>query len=381
MEITSASVPSPAGGEAATLFVVLELSKARWLVAIHSPRADKISRHTIEGGDAPALLNLIGRMRDQAQHHLGTPVRVVSCFEAGYDGFWLHRVLVAHGIENHVMDPASLPVDRRTRRVKTDRLDLGLLMRALMAWCRGEPQVCRMVRVPTPEEEDCRRRSRERERLVNERVQHIGRIKGLLMTQGIRDDQPTRTDWRRRLDELRTGDGQTLPPHLKAELEREGRRLWLVMDMLAELEATRDQDREEPATKQALALSRFTGIGPTSAHVLGGEVFHREFGNRRELAAYFGLAPSHHSSGTVHRDQGIAKSGNARARRVAVEVAWLWLRFQPGSTLSRWFHERSGAGRGRMRRVLIVALARKLMIALWRYLAIGIVPEGALLKS
>jgi transposase len=153
------------------------------------------------------------------------------------------------------------------------------------------------------------------------------------------------------------------------------------MDRLAELEATRDQDREEPATKQALALSRFTGIGPTSAHVLVGEVFHREFGNRRELAASFGLAPSHHSSGTVHRDQGIAKSGNARARRVAVEVAWLWLRFQPGSTLSRWFHERSGAGRGRMRRVLIVALARKLMIALWRSLAIGIVPEGALLKS
>lgn len=212
MKITSASVPSPAAGEAATLFVVLELSKARWLVAIHSPRADKISRHTIEGGDAQALLNLIGRMRDQAQHHLGTPVRVVSCFEAGYDGFWLHRALVAHGIENHVMDPASLPVDRRTRRVKTDRLDLGLLMRALMAWCRGEPQVCRMVRVPTPEEEDCRRQSRERERLVNERVQHIGRIKGLLMTQGIRDYQPTRTDWRRRLDELRTGDGQTLPP-------------------------------------------------------------------------------------------------------------------------------------------------------------------------
>lgn len=140
MEITSAFVPSPAAGEAATLFVVLELSKARWLVAIHSPRADKISRHTIKGGDAPALLNLIGRMRDQAQHHLGTPVRVVSCFEAGYDGFWLHRALVAHGIENHVMDPASLPVDRRARRVKTDRLDLGLLMRALMPGAGASPR-------------------------------------------------------------------------------------------------------------------------------------------------------------------------------------------------------------------------------------------------
>jgi transposase len=178
------------------MFVALELSKSRWLVAVHSPIADKISCHGIAGGDISALLALIGRYRRQAEERLKRPVRVVSCYEAGYDGFWLHRLFRANGVENHVMDPASLPVDRRARRVKTDRLDLGALLRALMAWRRGEPQVCRMVRVPSLEEEDRRRQTRERERLIRERTQHINRIKGLLMTQGIRAFMPAPRDWR-----------------------------------------------------------------------------------------------------------------------------------------------------------------------------------------
>ncbi len=381
--VTSPMPPVPAVPEQpATIFVALELSKARWLVGIHTPVADKISRHGVAGGDSRALLELIARARRRAEQQLGRPAAVVCCYEAGYDGFWLHRLLCASGIENHVIDPASLPVDRRARRAKTDRIDLDALLRALMAWHRGEKQVCRVVRVPSVEEEDRRRRGRERERLVNERVQHLGRIKGLLMTQGIRDFAPARRDWRERLDGLRTGDGRRLPTALEAEIERECRRLWLVIDMIKAVEAERDQAASvTDAGRKAALLVRFAGIGAVSAHLLVDEVFHRAFANRREVAGFFGLASSPHSSGSVQRDQGISRAGNPRARRVAIELAWMWLRHQPGSGLSRWFHDRVGATRGRFRRIMIVALARKLMAALWRYLTTGAVPEGAVMAT
>lgn len=366
----------------ATLFVALELSRSTWLVALHSPLTNKVSQHRLDGGDTDGLLALIARKRGQAEEKLGQPVRVVCCFEAGYDGFWLHRLLCASGIGNHVIDPASLPVDRRARRAKTDRIDLDALLRALMAWHRGERQVCRVVRVPSVEEEDRRRRGRERERLVNERVQHIGRIKGLLMTQGIRDFAPARRDWRERLDGLRTGDGRRLPTALEAEIERECRRLWLVIDMIKAVEAERDQAASvADAGRKAALLIRFAGIGAVSAHLLVDEVFYRAFANRREVAGFFGLASSPHSSGSVQRDQGISRAGNPRARRVAIELAWMWLRHQPGSGLSRWFHDRVGGTRGRFRRIMIVALARKLMAALWRYLTTGAVPEGAVMAT
>jgi transposase len=202
----------PVGETPATLFVALELSKATWLVALHSPAADKISLHRLAGGDTQGLLSLIARKRDQAQAALARPVHVMSCYEAGYDGFWLHRLLETYGIDNRVLDAASILVDRRSRRAKTDRLDATALLRTLMALARGEPRVCRMVRVPSPEHEDNRRRSRERARLVSERTQHTSRIKGLLMTQGIRDFAPIRRDWRERLDELRTADGALCHP-------------------------------------------------------------------------------------------------------------------------------------------------------------------------
>ena len=363
------------------MFVALELSKARWLVGIHSPIADMISRHSSAGGDSRALIGLIVRARRQAEARLARPVAVVSCYEAGYDGFWLHRLLRAEGVASHAMDPASLPFDRRARRAKTDRIDLGALLRALMAWHRGEKQVCRMVHVPSPADEDRRRRSRERARLINERVQHIGRIKGLLMTQGIREFEPARRDWSERLSGLRCGDGRPVPPALGAEIERECRRLWLVIDMIRAVEAERDGDDAPEAASQAVRLTRFAGIGPVSAHVLVDEVFHRDFANRREVGSFFGLASSPYSSGSVRRDQGISRAGNSRARRVAIELAWMWLRHQPGSGLSRWFHDRVGATRGRFRRIMIVALARKLMAALWRYLTTGAVPEGAVMAT
>jgi transposase len=368
----------PVSEKPATLFVALELSKATWLVALHSPAADKISLHRLVGGDTEGLLSLIARKRDQAQAALARPVHVISCYEAGYDGFWLHRLLCTSGIDNRVLDAASILVDRRSRRAKTDRLDAAALLRTLMALERGEPRVCRVVRIPSPEHEDDRR-SRERARLVNERTQHTSRIKGLLMTQGIRDFAPARRDWRERLDELRTADGRALLPCLKSEIARECRRLWQVIDMIAEVEAEQRQAAAETATG-ATQLSRLRGIGLTIASVLTNEVFFRTFQNRREIAGYLGLASSPWNSGSISRDQGIQRSGNPRARQTAIELAWLWLRHQPESGLARWFQECVGASKGRIRRTMIVALARKLMIALWRYVTQGLVPDGAVIK-
>lgn len=379
MEISSVALP-PAEAEGATLFVALELSKSTWLVALHSPAADKVSQHRLAGGDVDGLLALIGRKREHAQITLGRPVRAASCYEAGYDGFWLHRLLCGRGIDNRVLDAASILVDRRSRRAKTDRLDAAGLLRTLMALDRGESRVCRVVRVPSVTQEDERRRSRERGRLVVERGQHASRVKGLLMTHGIRDFAPARRDWPERLDALRTADGQVFPPCLKAEIARECRRLRQVIEMISEIEAEQEAAVEAEAGNAA-QLVRLRGIGLAIATVLANEVFFRDFRNRREVAGYLGLASSPWASGRVTRDQGIAKSGNPRARRTAIELAWLWLRHQPGSGLARWFHDRVGTTKGRIRRIMLVALARKLMVALWRYVTEGLVPDGAALKA
>jgi transposase len=378
--MTVTTIPARPFDVSLTLFAALELSRSTWIVALHSPVADKVSQHRVEGGDSEALLALLVQRQKQAEARLGQSVRIVCCFEAGYDGFWLHRWLCAHGVENRVLDAASLLVDRRARRAKTDRLDAAGLLRTLMALERGEAQVCRVVRVPTPEQEDTRRRSRERTRLVVERGQHTNRIKGLLMTQGIRDFEPTRRDWQEHLDGLRTADGQPLAPCLRAEVRRECQRLWQVIEMVAEVEAEL-RDATQAQTSTAARLTRLRGIGLPFATVLSHEVFFRDFRNRREVGAYLGLAPSPWQSGRVRREQGISKAGNPRARGTAIELAWLWLRHQPGSALAQWFHERAGSSKGRMRRILLVAMARKLMIALWRFVTEGTVPSGAVLKA
>ena len=292
--------------------------------------------------------------------------------EAGFDGFWLHRFLVSQGVDSHVVDPASVPVDRRARRVKTDRSDAQSLLRALAAHLRGEGLACTMVRVPSVEAEDLRRQVRERDRLVGERNQHANRIKALLFGQGIQDFNPRRPGAAERLACLRTGDGRLLPPCLLAELRREMDRLALVERHLGEVGAERDALVEQGANQgsaeaRILALSKLKGIGRTAAAVLVREVFHRDFANRRQVASFFGLAPSPWSSGTTNVEQGISKSGSRRARSVMVELAWLWLRWQPATRLTRWFHERSGAARGRARKVLITAVARRLAVDLWRY--------------
>ncbi len=377
------SQPTTAHPAPAPIFASLELSRSRWLVTVMMPGGDKMSKYSVPGGDGGALLGLLARLRARVERHTAPPVRIVTIQEAGFDGFWIHRLLQANGIESHVVEPASIAVPRRHRRAKTDAIDGEVLLRTLMAFERGEPRVCSMVVPPSPEAEDHRRVSRERRTLIKERVGHINRIKGLLAAQGIAGYEPMRQDCRERLEELRTGDGRPLPPRLKAEIGRGLERLELLRRQIAAVEAERGALVQEEAQAQTPAglLMRLRGIGPEFATVLWLEGLFRRFENRRQLAAYAGLAPSPWRSGTVKGEQGISKSGNPRLRTTAIELAWLWLRHQPETALSRWFRERVRSDRGRVRRVSIVALARKLLIALWRFVTDGLVPEGAALKA
>jgi transposase len=386
MEKQTAVAPTAIAGEVVRIFLALELSRSSWLVASHTPAADKISRHKLAAGDIDGLLALIERLRTRVEQKTGQPVQVISCYEAGYDGFWLDRKLKAEGVINYVMDPASIQVDRRARRVKTDAVDADALLRALMAFCRGERKVCSMVRVPTRDEEDAKRLSREREQLIKERVRHVNRIKGLCATQGIYDYQPLKANRLERLDELRTGDGNPLPDRLKNEIRRQLERLKLLLELIGTVEAERDAvvKADKPASeadRRIRALAKLKGIGPEIATVLYNEVFYRQFANRRDVAAYVGLTPSLFASGDLRHDQGISKAGNPRARATMVELAWLWVRHQSGSDLTGWFLTRVSGIKGRIKRIAIVALARKVLVALWRYLETGLVPTGAMLKA
>jgi transposase len=383
--VTSATaVATTARSNDITLFASLELSKSKWVVTINNPGSEKFSKHVVEGGDGAGLLELLSRSRGKAEQRYGVQVKAIVIQEAGLDGFWIHRLLLANGIESHVVDAASIAVDRRHRRAKTDAIDGETLLRTLMAWARGERRVCSMVRAPSREDEDRRRLTRERGTLLKERIQHTNRVRGLLSGQGVQDYDPLRRDRFERLEALRTGDGRELPPMLKEEIRRELDRIALVTTQLAAVERARDalirMDAEERNNPAALLL-KLKGLGPEFASLLWLESLFRSFGNRRQVAAYGGLAPSPWQSGGVERDQGISKSGNRRLRKTMIELAWLWLRHQPDSAVSRWFQARVGAAKGRIRRIAIVALARKLLVALWRYVTQGVVPEGAVFKA
>jgi transposase len=352
---------------------------------MHSPDRDRLSHHTLAGGDHAGLLALIEAVRARAAQKVGAVPAVVSCHEAGYDGFWLHRLLTAAGITSLVFDPASIAVEQRSRRAKTDRIDGELLLRTLMAYCRGEPRVVRIVRVPSVEEEDARRASRERERLIKEQTAHGNRIKALLRLVGIHPGNPRRRDWLRWLAEQRDWQGAPVPAQLLAELEHEHARLMLVGERLRALAQAAALPAAGPAAarmaERAARLQQIKGLGPVFSATLANEVFYKDFRNRREVASYCGLSPSPWRSGGIAREQGISKAGNPRARRQAIELAWLWLRHQPDCALSQWFRARTAGASGRIRRIAIVALARKLMVALWRYLTTGLVPEQAVLKA
>jgi len=385
MSAHSTPIQAAAQLQANTLVASLELSTARWLVTVSAPGSDTLARHQVPGGDGQALLELLWRLQAAAARRTGAPVMIIVIQEAGLDGFWIHRLLVQNGITSHVVDPASIAVNRRHRRAKTDKIDGVKLLRTLMAWMRGERQVCTMVQPPSPEDEDRRRLARERARLLKERIQHTNRIKGLLSGQGIPDYDPLHRDRRRCLAALTTGDGRPLPERLKAEIGRELDRLEMVVSQLTVVERERDalvaRTAEADACAAPAALARLRGGGPELAALLWLEALFRRFDNRRQIAAYAGLTPSPWQSGGIDREQGIAKSGNPRLRRAMIELAWFWVRHQPGSALSRWFVERVGTARGRVRRIAIVALARKLLVALWRYVTQGVVPQGAVLKA
>jgi transposase len=369
------------------IFVSLELSRSTWLITSLSPGGgEKMSKHSVCAGDIAALLVRFSNLRERALARTGKPFPIIVIQEAGLDGFWIHRVLQRERIESHVVDAASIATSRRRRRAKTDRIDGEALLRTLMAYKRGEPRVCAMVRAPTPEEEDRRRLCRERKALIVERVQHVNRIKGLLFSQGVSGYEPFRSNRRKRLEELKTGDGRPLPSHMKAQISRELDRLELLFEQIKAVERARDAQLAPAAASEETrapqtALMCLKGVGPESAAILWSEAFFRNFANRKQVAAYAGLAPTPWQSGSVAQEQGVSKAGNARLRAAMIELAWLWVRHQPQSALARWFHERVARNGGRVRKTSIVALARKLLVALWKYATAGVVIEGAVMKD
>jgi transposase len=369
----------------AAIFVSLELSRSTWLITSLSPGGgEKMSKHSVRSGDVAGLLDQLARLRAKAQARTGKNFPIIVIQEAGLDGFWIHRVLERESIESHVVDAASILTSRRRRRAKTDRIDGEALLRTLLAYKRGEPRVCAMVRAPTPYEEDRRRLCRERKTLVAERVEHVNRIKGLLFAQGISDYEPLHRDRRQRLEELTTGDGRPLPAHLKAQIERELDRLELLLGQLKAVEAERDAllaPGRDAAPTPVAVLAGLRGIGPEFAAMLWLECFFRSFSNRRQVAAYAGLAPTPWQSGSVRHEQGVSKSGNPRLRTTMIQLAWLWLRHQPTSELSLWFKDRVKCNGGRGKKTTIVALARKLLVALWKFVSSGVVIEGAAMKA
>jgi transposase len=367
--------------------VALELSRSTWLVGVLPPNGARVRSFAVRGGNAEGLLERLRAIAGRLAVELGRDVELKVGFEAGFDGFWLARFLLQRGVDTLVLDSSSFLVSRRGRRVKTDRIDVEAIAYILRAHLAGDPTVCRLVRIPTPEEEDAKRLSRERTRLASEKTRHVNRIRGLLALHGIRDVKGLwGGEWRAQLDALTTGDGRSLGRFLRAEIAREFERLQLVLTQMKQLEVERHtiltmEDSPFPETSKVHTLKQLAGIGELSATLLVAEVFHRQFANRRHLASYLGLAPSPYASGESRRDQGISKAGNKPARVLLVEIAWIWLRHQPASALANWYRH-SFADRGaRGRKVGIVAMARKLAIALWRFVEHGVLPDGAVLNG
>jgi transposase len=348
-----------------------ELSVAKWKIAFSDGEHRRLV--TIEAGNWKHFDDEVAKTRDRFE--VDESIELRTCYEAGRDGFWIDRELKKRGIQNIIVDPSSIEVSRRARRAKTDTLDAIGLVEKLLKHLRGEKKVWQVVRVPTVAEEDARRLHRERERLTKERTGHITRVKSLLALVG------------RRLKNVRHIElvEEHLPPAMRAEVTRELTRLKLVDEQMVQLATERTDavaKRQLPNADKIESLERLKAIGPAGATILVSELFGwRTFKNGKQVGSCAGLAPTPYSSGEVEREQGISKAGNRRVRTLCVEIAWGWLRYQPQSALAKWFDQRFAKGSGRSRRVGIVALARKLLVALWKYLEHGVVPEGAILKA
>ena len=365
-----------------TLCVSFELGEGTWKLTFSPGFGESVVRRTVTSRDREAVLHTITAMKD----HFGLPgeARVVSCYEAGRDGFWLHRFLASHGIENLVVDSSSIEVSRRRRRAKTDRLDGESLLDLLLRHLAGSrKKVWSVVRVPTLEQEDRRHLHRELQSAKRDRTRVTNRMKGLLANQGLTLD--LKQDVPAQLAALRQWDGSPLAAGLRARLAREWERVQFYTGLIERLEAERREllrEAKDSVIEQVLQLNCLRGIGVNSAWLYVMELFGwRELRNRREVGAIVGLAPTPNESGQQERERGMSKAGNRHVRAMAIEIAWGWLRFQPNSELSKWYQRRFGSGSKRVRKTGIVALARKLMIELWRFLETGVIPEGAELKT
>jgi transposase len=369
--------------QSSTVIAVIAMSRSSWLVAGIIPGVDRHPLKKLEP-DQESVLRLLRRWQDEAARAGKTISRIAVAFEAGRDGFWLARWLRARGIEAHVIHSASIPVSREHRRAKTDRLDTELLKRAFLGWLRGEPDHCSMAAVPTLEEEDAKRPNREREVLVGERTRIVNRMKGTLARLGICGFKPTLRRAPEHLQTLRTPEGVTLPPNTLAELQRDMARLRFVREQIEEIEAARTQRLEqapgEGQNAMVRLLARVVGVGIETADMQVQEVLSRNLRDRRAVARYAGLTGAADESGAKRREKGLAKAGNARVRRGMIQLAWRFLLFQKDSALSQWYRARTTDARAATRKTLIVALARKLLIALWRFGATGEVPQGVILR-
>jgi transposase len=366
---------------AVTLLLAFELGERVWKLGFTTGLGQRPRFRHVPAGAVDRVLEEIAHAKRRWQ--LSAETLVVSCYEAGRDGFWLHRYLVAHQVTNYVVDSASIEMNRRARRAKTDRLDLAGLLTLLARYSLGDRRGWRVVRVPSVADEDARQLHRSREAIQHDRTRLINRLKGLLTTQGLRirlDD-----DFLARLDRGRLWDGSAIPAGLKERLTRIWSQLELLTAQLTEVDAAWHTMVANPATRTgraAITLETLGGIGPIGAGVLATELFGwREIHNSRQLAALVGLAPAPFQSGETAHDQGITRAGNKHVRRIMVQLAWNWLRYQPTSALTRWYQQRFAAGGRRMRRIGIVALARKLLIAVWRYSDQGVIPDGAVVKA
>lgn len=363
------------------LHLAFELGQTRWKLGFTTGLGQRPRERTIAARDVGALAVEIGRAKQRFA--LPPDGAVISCYEAGRDGFWLHRYLVAQGVMSHVVDSASIEVNRRRRRAKSDRLDVGKLLLQLVRYRAGERKVWSVVHVPTVAEEDRRQAHRELLTLKRDRARVTNRIKGLLANQGVAAE--VGAGFLGQLDQVRLWDGSELAAGLRARLEREWAKVALLTGQIQGLEAERQEALRtavDPVVERVRQLLRLRGIGINSAWLYVMEFFGwRAFRNRREVGALAGLTPTPYQSGESSREQGIAKAGNRYIRAMAIEIAWGWLRFQPTSELSQWYEARFGQGSSRVRRIGIVALARRLLVELWRYLETGAVPAGAVVKA
>lgn len=367
-----------------TIIAVIEMSQSSWLVAGVVPG---IERHPLKklAPDQDALLRLLHRWREEAGQAGREIGRITVAFEAGRDGFWLARWLRAHGVEAHVIHPASVAVSREHRRAKTDRLDTALLKRVFLGWLRGEPDHCHMVAIPTLEEEDARRPNRERENLIGERTRIVNRMKACLARLGIRSFKPTLRKAPEQLSALRTPEGVPLPPNTLDELQRDLARLHLVVAQIKAIETARlerlQQAPEERSHAMVRLLTRVIGIGIETADMLVHEILSRDLRDRTAVARYAGLTGSPDESGKRRREKGLAKAGNARVRRGMIQLAWRFLMFQKDSALAQWYRARTADARSATRKTMIVALARKLLIGLWRLVRTGEMLDGVALRA